>query len=93
MGLPIVATDIRGCREVVAHGENGLLVPARDADALARAIERIGGDAELRAAMGAASRARALDRFDEAAVVRRVFDTYERVAARKGISLGLVVHR
>src|SRR5207249_9558365 len=38
-GRPIVATDVRGCREVVRPGVNGLLVPARDSSALARAIE------------------------------------------------------
>jgi glycosyltransferase involved in cell wall biosynthesis len=90
MALPIVATNIRGCREIVDHGHNGLLVPAHDAVALADAIERVGDDAVLRAAMSAASRARAVDRFDETAVVRRVIDSYEQVAARKGVSLPLV---
>jgi glycosyltransferase involved in cell wall biosynthesis len=37
-GLPIVTSDVPGCREVVRHGENGLLVPVRDAGALARAL-------------------------------------------------------
>lgn len=85
MGLPIVATDIRGCREVVEHGVNGLLVPVRDPSALAEAVRRIGEDAELRLRMGEAGRQRALDHFDERAVVRLVMDTYREVARRKGL--------
>lgn len=51
MGRPIVTTDAPGCRETVEHGRNGLLVPVGDAVALADAMERLGGDRQLRAAM------------------------------------------
>ena len=52
MGLPTVATDIRGCRQVVDDGETGLLVPVRDAVAIAAAVEQLVGDAGLRSTMG-----------------------------------------
>jgi glycosyltransferase involved in cell wall biosynthesis len=55
-GLPLVATDVPGCREVVRDGKNGLLVPPRDAAALAAALARLAADADLRAAYGRASR-------------------------------------
>jgi glycosyltransferase involved in cell wall biosynthesis len=55
-GLPLVATDVPGCREVVRDGENGLLVPPRDAAALADALARLAGDAALRSDYGRASR-------------------------------------
>jgi glycosyltransferase involved in cell wall biosynthesis len=71
MGLPIVATDIRGCRQVVDSGVTGLLVPARDAAALADALSRLAGDADLRAAMGRQGRAKAAKEFDQ----RQVIDT------------------
>jgi len=87
MGLPLIATDVRGCRQVVDHGRNGLLVPVRDPNGLAEAIDRIGGDTDLRTKMGTASRAIALERFDERAVVCRVLDTYRHLAARKGLPL------
>jgi glycosyltransferase involved in cell wall biosynthesis len=48
VGTPVVATAVGGVGEVVTEGENGLVVPSGDAPALARAIERYFGDAELR---------------------------------------------
>jgi len=57
MGRPLVATDVPGCREIARDGENALLVPPDDAVALAAALERLAGDAELRRRFGAASRA------------------------------------
>lgn len=83
MGLPIVATDIRGCREVVRDGVNGILVPPKDATALAEAIRRLGEGPELRRSMGEAGRQIAVQRFDERAVVRTVLDTYRRLALTK----------
>lgn len=84
-GLPVIATDVRGCRQVVDHGVTGLLVPVRAPAALATAIERLGGDEPLRARMAAAARRRAEAEFDEDRVVARVLATYAEVAARKGI--------
>lgn len=90
MGLPVVATDIRGCREIVDPGVNGVLVPVRDADALAAALGSL-GDPARRAAWGQASRARARERFDEQEIVRRVLAAYATVARRKGIPFDLTV--
>ncbi|MGH9210708.1 MAG: glycosyltransferase family 4 protein [Acidimicrobiales bacterium] len=83
-GLPIVATDVRGCRQVVDHEVTGLLVPVRDADALARAIAELAGDRPRRKTMGKAAVARAEEHFDERRVVELVMDTYRQVASWKG---------
>lgn len=83
MGLPVVATDIRGCRQVVEHGVNGFLVPVRDSDALAAAIRTLGGDAALRRRMGVAGRAMAQSRFDELRVVETVLKTYAELTAQR----------
>ena len=48
MGLPVIATDVRGCRQVVEHERTGLLIPVRDADAIARAVRRLAADPDLR---------------------------------------------
>ena len=83
-GIPIVATDIRGCREVVAHGENGLLVPVRDGDALAAAVTRLSDDADLRTRMGEAGRAKAEREFDERTIVHTVVAAQVRALREKG---------
>jgi glycosyltransferase involved in cell wall biosynthesis len=75
-GKPIVTTDVPGCRETVVHGVNGFLVPAKDAHALADAIEALLRDPELRRAMGVASRALAEERFDERALIARTLELY-----------------
>ena len=69
MAKPVVATNIRGSREEVIADETGLLVPVRDAAALAQAFATLIGDAQLRARMGQAGRARALALYDESKVV------------------------
>lgn len=85
-GLPLVLTDIRGCRQVVEDGVNGLLVPVRDPSALAHAIRELAADGDLRRRMGVASVEKARRDFDERRVVEIVMDTYRHVAERKGLA-------
>jgi glycosyltransferase involved in cell wall biosynthesis len=73
-GLPVVASAVGGIREQVVAGETGLLVPPRDAAALAAALGAMAADPARRAAMGAAGLARARERYDERAVVARTLD-------------------
>jgi len=74
--LPLVTTDAPGCREVVTHEVDGLLVPVGDADALARAIARLQDDTALRLRLGAAAREKALREFDERSVISRTLGVY-----------------
>jgi len=89
-GLPVIATDIRGCRQVVDHGVNGFLFPVRDVDALTAAIVRVGADAGMRSEMSRASVELARAQFDERKIVNRVMGAYADVAARKGVFPALV---
>ncbi len=57
-GLPVVGTEVPGVRDLVVDGETGLLVDREDVTALAEAVERLAGDPELRARLGAAGRQR-----------------------------------
>ncbi|HEX2826106.1 MAG TPA: glycosyltransferase family 4 protein [Burkholderiales bacterium] len=75
-GLPIVTTDVPGCREVVKHGVNGLLVPARDPAALAAAIRFMWERPEERARMGSAARCAVLEYFDQDIVFEKTFAVY-----------------
>ena len=75
-GLPLITTDVPGCREVVTHEQDGLLIPPRNADALAAAIARLADDPELCQQLGAAARQRALAEFDEQIVIEKTLGVY-----------------
>jgi glycosyltransferase involved in cell wall biosynthesis len=64
MARPVITTDAPGCRETVVHGVNGFLVPPRDVEALAAAMERFVVQPDLILTMGQASRKLAQERFD-----------------------------
>jgi len=87
MGIPVIASNIRGCREVVEHDANGLLVAVRNPQALAAAIMALGEDAARRKAMSQTARRRAEEHFDERKVVAIVMETYRKLARRMGLGL------
>ena len=78
-GCPSVATRVGGIPEVVEDGVSGLLVPPGDAAGLARAVEALIADPTRRAAMGAAARRRATERFSADVIVPRYEAIYRRV--------------
>jgi glycosyltransferase involved in cell wall biosynthesis len=80
-GVPVVVTDVRGCREAAIDGVTGLIVPARAPDTLAAALIRMIDDDDLRKRFGGAGRELALERFDQRLVFRRVVAAYEDLAA------------
>lgn len=75
-GLPVVATRVGGVPQQVSEGQQGLIVPAHDADALADALVTLAGDDETRTRMGAAARTRSKD-YD----IRRAVTEQQRVYA------------
>ena len=77
MGVPVVATNIRGCREVVKNGETGLLVPVRNHQALAEAIAILLQDKQKRIEMGKAGRKYILANFTEDIVYQRIIQLYD----------------
>lgn len=83
-GLPVIASDIRGCREVVTDHGNGLLVPVRDAEALAAAISWMGDHPDERRRMAAAGRHKAEREFDERKIVETVLRAQIGVLREKG---------
>ena len=85
---PIVTTDMPGCREVVRHGETGLLVPPHDPGALADALAELVKDAARRRAMGAAGRALVQREFGEAEVARRTLAVYRDLLLRRRMAAG-----
>jgi glycosyltransferase involved in cell wall biosynthesis len=85
MELPVIASAIRGCRELVVDSETGLLVPPADAGALAEALRRLAGDADLRRRMGEAGRQRVQQEFDERLVFQRLEEGYRDILQAKGL--------
>ena len=76
-GLPLVATDVPGCREICRDGENGLLVPVCDTVALAAAIVKLIEAPSLRAAFGRRSREIAVSEFSEGNVIAETLKVYQ----------------
>ena len=75
-GVSVVTTDVPGCREVVIHGETGLLVPPRDNQALAQAIEVLINDQELRYQMGKNARKFVEKKFDIRLITQKYLEIY-----------------
>jgi glycosyltransferase involved in cell wall biosynthesis len=75
-GLPLVTTDMPGCREVVTHEVDGLIIPVRNPVALAQAIIRLHNDPILSARLGSAAQAKALEQFDEKIVIEQTIAVY-----------------
>jgi glycosyltransferase involved in cell wall biosynthesis len=77
-GVPVVSTTVAGIPELIEDGASGLLVPERDADALADALARLAASAELREALGRGARSRVEERFDLGENARRFAALFER---------------
>ncbi|WP_341237320.1 glycosyltransferase family 4 protein [uncultured Limnobacter sp.] len=88
MGLPVVATNVPGCRHIVKHGENGLLCEARSAGALRHALEQMLEMTEVRrCAMGLAGRKRVEADFSEQRVVDAALNVVQSIEKTAQISL------
>jgi lipopolysaccharide/colanic/teichoic acid biosynthesis glycosyltransferase/glycosyltransferase involved in cell wall biosynthesis len=75
-GKPVIATDIRGCREEVVNGSSGLIVPVNNSPALAQAIIKVLSDTDLARRMGAEGRRLANESFNEQVVLDRQVGIY-----------------
>ena len=82
-GVALVTTDSPGCREVVDHGVNGLLVPTRDSAALADAIGQLHDDPSLRYRLGLNAREKALANFDEKIIIEQTIAVYRELLPGK----------
>ena len=82
-GTPLVATPAGGIASVLHDGENGLIVPERDPDAVACAIARLAADGALRDRLGAAARAMVAARHGWSATAERFEAAYDRALAIK----------
>jgi len=92
-GVPVIATDVGGNRELVEDGVTGILVPTNDAPSMSAAIERFYMDASARRAAGAAARSRAVTHFSLESMVTKYHHLYSTQLERAGwpLRIGLDV--
>ena len=79
MAKPVVTTNTFGCRDVVDDNINGFLVPVGDSASLAKKINILAEDKDLRYQMGQAGREKALNEFDVNKVVKQYMEYYEKI--------------
>lgn len=79
MGLPSVVTDINGSREIIIHGENGIIVPSKNADALYEAMKQMVEDTSARQQMAANARPLIDSRFEKSFVQQCIMDFYNTI--------------
>jgi lipopolysaccharide/colanic/teichoic acid biosynthesis glycosyltransferase len=83
-GRAIVATDVPGCREIVRHGQNGLLVPVKNVSALADSLSFLIDNSHLRSRMGRKGRHLAVADFSMDRVITETIEIYRNVLSRTG---------
>jgi len=84
-GKAVVATEAGGIPDAVNNEENGILVPVNEAEALARALQRVLADEALRERLASRARKDVAERFSAEATARMVGDIYVELASAKGL--------
>jgi len=79
MGLPSIVTDINGSREIIVNGENGIIIPSKNTDALYEAMVRMIEDKLAREAMAAKARGMIVSRFEQGFVRKCLLEYYEEI--------------
>jgi glycosyltransferase involved in cell wall biosynthesis len=87
MRLPVVASDISGCREAITDGVTGTIVPLYDAHALANALRAYLADPDLRARHGRAGRERVVREFRREVIWEIIYGQYEQLLRERGMPL------
>ena len=82
-GMPVIATAVGGTPEVVTDGDNGLLIPPRDAAALAEALERLLADPAWAQRLGANARAHVREHYSLDRLGREINEIYEELVEKK----------
>jgi len=83
MRKPVIATDIRGCREAIDNGKTGILVPLKNPEKLAEAIIYLFKNPEKAKEMGRKGREKILREFDERIIFSRIKTEYQRLIKEK----------
>ncbi len=80
MGLPSIVTDITGCNEIIVNGENGIIVPPQNVEALTKAMNRFLDDKDLINALRQNARRMIVERYEQSEVWQALYDEYKTLA-------------
>ena len=86
MGIPVVATDVKGNREIVEDGETGFLVPLDSPQEMATRLAMLIANTQLRRQMGAKGQVFVREQFDESTIAKRLVSIYSELLGREGAS-------
>ena len=83
MGLPSIVTDINGCNEIIIHRVNGLIIPPKNSEALAKAMRLLMEDINLYQQLQGNARAQITNRFEQQQVWDALFEEYQSLLKQK----------
>ena len=83
LDLPSIVTDINGSREIIVHGQNGIIVPPRNAQALLQAMTQFVQNPQATQAMALKARQMIASRFEKSFVQKCLFDYYKQILGEK----------
>ena len=78
-GVPIVTTNVTGCKEVIINNRTGLLVKSRNTNMLAKKLIKLISDQNLRKKFGKAGRKFAIKNFDESLIIKQNINIYKKL--------------
>lgn len=79
MGLPSIVTNINGCNEIISEGENGIIIPVKDVDALCEAMQKMIEDSDFRMYLQENARPMILARYEQQAVWDAILEEYKKL--------------
>ena len=79
MGLPAIVSNINGCNEIIKEGENGLIIPVKNSNALLKAMKKITGQNEVTNILKVKSRAMIVNRYEQQLVWHAILEEYRRL--------------
>ena len=93
LGLPVIASNINGCNEIIEDSVNGLLIPPKDSKALHFAMHQIKDDEELRESLALNARPMIESRYDQNKIWQEMLGEYRELLDHKGLKVLHEVHR
>ncbi len=87
-GKPVIATRVGGIPDIIEDGENGILVPPEDSNAMANAILRLANDDDLRDKLGKNARKKFAESYSSEAILSKIEALYDELLEKKGLCLG-----